>query len=114
SPYNHTNVTSVILHSGGSTFLSIQGNSDRRLVRALRYSPANEICNNHLKQIRFAKDLWVMEQHRSSVDWPNYGDIFPGYIRERPSCPQGGYYSLSPAYAVPICSVPDHVLEEPP
>jgi hypothetical protein len=108
----HDSLTSVTFNSSGSTALSIAKISSRNFVRASHYSPVNQVCNNNLKQIRFAKGLWAIEVHKFSYDTPVNIDIFSWRFNE-PHCPQGGMYSLHEVDLPPTCSVADHVLEEP-
>src|ERR1051326_2287104 len=112
STYYYKNFTSVIFNSNGSALLSVPGNSNQEFVRASRYCPSNEICNNNLRQIRFAKDCWILEQHKVSSDTPRTSDLFPRYMKEQ-YCPQGGIYYLNDAAQPPICTISNHVLEVP-
>lgn len=112
SPY-HRNFTSVIFNSNGAPLLSVTNDADRKFVRASRYAPANEICNNNLRQLRFAKELWVLEHHFSYYDTPAPSDIYPRYISRALVCPEGGWYWLSTADLSPTCTISNHVLEVP-
>ena len=111
-PYQQNLVTSVIFNSDASSSLSIPATSARKFVRASRYAPANEICNNNLRKIRFAKEIWAMEQHKVRTDYPANTDIYSSRFQE-PICPLGGYYMLNKVDSLPVCSIPEHVLEEP-
>jgi len=71
---------------------------------------ATESCQSMLHRIQGAKDTWALEHRRSDTDTPTDADLFgpSGYIREKPSCPLGGTYTLGVVREHPRCSIPEH------
>jgi hypothetical protein len=88
-----------------------------KLLRASTYHATNEVCNNHLKQIRFASLLYGYENHLPVSATIVFADIMPyfkpGYAGGLPPCPAGGTYSVTEWLAPPTCNLLNHVLEEP-
>jgi hypothetical protein len=64
----------------------------------------------NLRTIDGAKATWALEQKKTGVDVPTEGDLYGPtlYVKERPSCPAGGTYSINAVDVKPACSVPDH------
>lgn len=69
-------------------------------------------CVQNLRAIDGAKSTWALEQRKASSDTPSDGDLFGTalYLREKPSCPASGTYSLNQVDAKPACSVVTHTL----
>jgi prepilin-type N-terminal cleavage/methylation domain-containing protein len=67
-------------------------------------------CVINLRAIEGAKNNWALETRKSSSDVPSDGDLFgpEKYIREKPTCPANGTYSIGEVSAKPTCSVSDH------
>ena len=67
-------------------------------------------CVANLRTMDGAKATWALEQHKTGTDVPNDNDLFGTtlYIKEKPSCPAGGTYSLNAVDQKPSCSIPDH------
>jgi prepilin-type N-terminal cleavage/methylation domain-containing protein len=67
-------------------------------------------CVINLRAIEGAKNNWALEARKSSADVPSDGDLFgpDKYIRDKPSCPANGTYTIGQVDAKPGCSVPDH------
>ena len=58
--------------------LSVPQTSNPRFYRASLYSPPNEVCNNNMKLIRFAKILWARDQPlRTRIMSPIDSDLQP-------------------------------------
>ena len=53
-------------------------------------------CIANLKQMDGAKATWAMELKKNNSDTPGDTDLFGAtlYIKDKPSCPGGGTYSL--------------------
>ncbi len=88
------------------------------------------ICIENLKQIRRAKEVWMIQPppgfnrkssdvefsldgaHRSGSSIPADSDLFgPNKLIDvKPVCPAGGWYSLGALAENPTCSVPGHTL----
>jgi prepilin-type N-terminal cleavage/methylation domain-containing protein len=75
-----------------------------------RQASQKAACIANLKTIDGAKATWALEQKKTNTDVPTDTDLFGAttYIREKPSCPAGGTYSLNQVDAKPTCTVPDH------
>lgn len=84
----------------------------RKFIRA-RNTPASVACLNNLRTIEGAKAVWTLENHKTTNDVPTDSDIFgpDRNIKEKPSCPAGGTYTLGPVGQPPRCSVPGHKIE---
>jgi len=67
-------------------------------------------CINNLKQIDGAKSTWQLENYKTTNDVPADSDIFGTnqYIRTKPTCIEGGAYTLGRVGDRPKCSIPDH------
>ncbi|HEY0549590.1 MAG TPA: prepilin-type N-terminal cleavage/methylation domain-containing protein [Verrucomicrobiae bacterium] len=68
-------------------------------------------CVANLRSIDGVKATWALDARKSNTDVPQDADLFGGpnaYIREKPSCPAGGIYSLNQVDAKPTCTVADH------
>ena len=69
-------------------------------------------CIANLKQIDGAKNTWALENKKVSTESPNTGDLYGPtlYIRDQPSCPAAGSYTLGTVSEKPTCSVAGHTL----
>jgi hypothetical protein len=116
-----TTYGSVAFCTNSLITLIVPANGADKFLRARSYAASNEICNNNLKQIRFAKELWL--RHSPPGFAPNVRFQTPSDIDLEPfgvnpdamSCPVGGAFSYKTTTAIqtPTCVVPGHVLEEP-
>ena len=77
-----------------------------------RQSSQKNACINNLRQIDGAKATWALEQKKIGNDTPGDTDLFGTtlYIREKPSCPAAGTYTINNVDTKPGCSVADHTL----
>lgn len=59
-----------------------------------------------------AKGTWALEHRKEANDCPTDSDLFGPdcYLREKPTCPQGGIYVLGKVGRKPGCSMPGHTL----
>ena len=75
-----------------------------------RQASQRAACVANLKTIDGAKATWALEQKKTNSDVPNDGDLFgpTSYIREKPSCPANGSYSLNSVELKPSCTTADH------
>jgi prepilin-type N-terminal cleavage/methylation domain-containing protein len=64
-------------------------------VKARTLSQKNA-CIANLKQVDGAKATWALEMKKSTTDTPADADLFGAtlYIKDKPSCPGGGTYTL--------------------
>lgn len=104
---------SFVFASNGVAKLQVPANWQKKFVRAIRYAPSNEVCNVHLKQLRFLKNLWAVQTQKGPIDTPQDKELFMPYKTPKPRCPGGGFYTLGAVSAVPQCSISGHVLVEP-
>jgi len=111
---------SVVFNATSNCSFSIPRGANARFLRASVYFPPDQICINHLKQIRFAKELWlrsVWPQPRNAVPAPS--ELSPETLQLRCSLsgPAGNIYSCYTVNDVlenPQCKISyAHVLEEP-
>src|SRR5262249_8295779 len=81
-------------------------------VRA-RANSQRSACLNNLRQIESAKDQWALETRKGPGAQPKDSDLFgmAGYLRQRPECPSGGFYSIGKIKEPPTCTILDHVLD---
>jgi prepilin-type N-terminal cleavage/methylation domain-containing protein len=75
-------------------------------VKARSYSQQNA-CVANLKEVDGAKVTWAMEQKKNNTDTPADTDLFglTAYIKNKPECPGGGSYSLTPVDAKTLCTL---------
>jgi len=75
-----------------------------------RQASQKAACVANLRTMDGAKATWALEQKKNNGDVPTDADLFgpTSYIREKPSCPAGGAYSLNQVDQKPTCTVPDH------
>jgi prepilin-type N-terminal cleavage/methylation domain-containing protein len=78
-------------------------------VKARAASQKNA-CISNLKQIEYAKYSWALEVKKAVTDTPVDADLFGAtlYIRDKPSCPGSGVYTLNSVDVRPSCSVGEH------
>src|SRR5829696_251790 len=78
-------------------------------VKAREQSQKNA-CIENLSKIDGAKHAWAIENKKTSTDAPNTGDLYGAtlYIRDEPSCPASGTYSLNNVQTKPSCTVAAH------
>jgi prepilin-type N-terminal cleavage/methylation domain-containing protein len=75
-------------------------------VKARTASQKNA-CMANLKQMDGAKATWALEQKKTNSDTPGDSDLFgsTAYIRDKPSCPANGGYTLGTVDARVLCSL---------
>jgi len=80
-------------------------------IKARSYSQKTA-CIENLKQIFGAKETWALEARKDTVDTPNDSDLFGAalYIKEKPSCPANGTYTLEAVNTKPKCDQEGHTL----
>jgi hypothetical protein len=109
----------VVGWTGSDRFAMEQQTAPLKLLRASTYHATNEVCNNHLKEFRFASLLYGYENHlpvsARVVVWPDIMPYFKlSWFNGLPPCPMGGMYLLGATWTEPCtCSIPWHVLVEP-
>src|SRR3954453_23271949 len=75
-------------------------------VKARTASQKNA-CIANLKQIDGAKATWALENKKTNTDSPGTTDLYgsSNYIRDQPSCPGGGSYTLGDVQTKPVCTI---------
>lgn len=69
-------------------------------------------CQSQLREIRYAKEAWGMDNQKKSTDTPTMEDLYPAYLKKQPFCPAGGEYTIGDLSTDPTCSIGgNHVLE---
>lgn len=67
------------------------------------------ICVANLKQIDVGKQIWVIEQHKTTNDIATWNDIWTSSSGGvPPKCPGGGSYTIGRIGDTPSCSVSAH------
>jgi len=69
-------------------------------------------CVSNLRTIYGAKQTWAAENRKDDNAIPMKTDIFGAtlYIKDMPTCPAGGTYTLKSVGQNPTCSIRDHTL----
>jgi hypothetical protein len=127
--YDNPVLTSVVFNTNGSSSFGVSNAVPGMFFRASQYQPANEICINNLRQIRFAKALWFRDDTITNGQWRGdtpllYYDLAPYFLQSNlPYCPldTNSYFGTSYSGGVnnsattPTCTIlPEtHILEEP-
>jgi len=72
-----------------------------------RSTSQKSACIANLKQISGATSTWAMDRKRNNSDTPGLTDLYgiDNYIRDEPTCPGGGTYTLAQVDAKPTCSL---------
>ena len=75
-------------------------------IRARESSRAKS-CVSNLKQIDSAKEQWAMDNKKTSADSPVDADLYgtTKYVKQTPSCPASGTYTINAVGTAPTCSV---------
>jgi septal ring factor EnvC (AmiA/AmiB activator) len=80
-------------------------------------APPNEAdrnaCINNLRQIDAAKQMWALENDKTTAAVPTAQELQP-YFKDGifPVCPDGGAYTIGAVGEPPTCSIPGHVLPQ--
>jgi competence protein ComGC len=77
-----------------------------------REASQRSACVANLRQIDGAKTAWALENKKLQTDTPEETDLFGAdkYIRQKPTCPKGGDYSINPVDTQPTCTEAGHYL----
>ncbi len=72
-----------------------------------RTAAQKSACIANLKQVDGAKATWALEAKKINTDSPADTDLFGAtqYIRQKPSCPGGGAYTIAVVSTQPTCSL---------
>jgi hypothetical protein len=91
--------------------LLINGCDDPRRTHGRDY--ARNTCVNSLRSIQGSKETWMLENRKTTNDVPPDSDLFgspPALMREKPSCPNGGTYTIGRVAEKVRCSVKGHTI----
>jgi general secretion pathway protein G len=77
-----------------------------------RTASQKNACIANLKQIDGAKQTWALEQKKVGTDTAVATDLYgtDKYIRDQPTCPAGGTYSINQVNTKTTCTITDHTL----
>src|SRR5213593_943104 len=77
-----------------------------------RTASQRSACIANLKQIDGAKQTWALENKKVGTDTPVKTDLYgtDKYIRDEPSCPASGSYTIDQVDKKPTCSITDHTI----
>jgi hypothetical protein len=105
---------SVIFDLSGSDALGLPIMTQQKFFRAAPFHAVNEICNNRLKEIRFAQELYCYDSGNSFLEPAHIVDLLP-YLKSNqfPNCPTGTRYQVNESDWNPICLTGLHPFEEP-
>lgn len=75
-----------------------------------RASSQRAACVANLRTIDGAKSTWALENKKTGTDVPTPTDLYGPtlYVKDVPTCPAGGTYSINAVDQKPACSVADH------
>lgn len=67
-------------------------------------------CIANLRTLEGAKLTWALENKKTEKDIPTEADLFgpTKYVKEKPTCPAGGIYTINPVGTVPTCTISGH------
>ena len=76
-------------------------------VMRARSQSAYADCTVYLRQIDSAKQWWALEHNKTTNDAVTWSNLVgpDKYLREIPTCPHGGAYSISRVGDGPTCSI---------
>jgi Tfp pilus assembly protein PilE len=60
-----------------------------------RENSRQKSCLSNLTQIDDAKEIWATENKASETSTPQSTDLVPTYMKDFPSCPASGVYSIN-------------------
>ena len=77
-----------------------------------RTASQKSACIANLKQIDGAKATWALENKKTAADTPLTTDLYgtTKYIRDEPTCPASGTYTIGAVDTKPLCDVAGHTL----
>lgn len=108
-----------VVYNQGSSF-AVPQDSSRKFYRSLIYEAANEVCVNNLRKIRFAQEVWTLENSSDGLSAISVSDLAVYFRNGFPRCPLGPpecetcSYILQTADQNPRCAISqEHILEEP-
>ena len=105
-------LVAVVFDSTGAGSFTLPRESQRKFFRAVPFHAVNEVCNNHLKAVRFAQLLAAYDT-LASADIPITTDELEPYLKINivPFCPLGYETITTTVLSNPCCT--GHPFEEP-
>jgi len=76
----------------------------------VRTDAQKKACIATLGQIEAAKQIWGVENEKTTGDIPTEEDLVPRYLKTTPICPSLGVYDYKPVGENPTCTIPGHTL----
>src|SRR5437763_16355830 len=72
-----------------------------------RETSRSKSCVANLKQVEAAKEQWCMDNKQSTTATPADTDLYgnTAYVKNTPSCPSGGTYTIGNMATRPVCSI---------
>jgi len=62
-------------------------------------------CTYQLRQIKYAKEAWAMNNRKGITDTPDMSELYPTYLKKMPECQAGGDYTIAAVNTDPTCSL---------
>jgi len=103
---------STLTFALSSSFLILAAGCDTR-SRNHGADYSRTTCRANLQMLQSAKETWMLEHRKTTNDIPPDFDLFgaaPALMREKPTCPSGGSYTIGRVGEKPRCSVTGHTL----
>jgi hypothetical protein len=104
--------SSVVLNWTGTNSFAVPQTGRQKFFRATAFHAVNEVCNNNLKAIRFARLLAAYDEGKSANDTDTFSELRPYFKNQTiPVCPAHGTETITTILYDPTCTV--HLFEEP-
>ncbi len=71
----------------------------------IRQTTRIKACHENLRLVDNAKQQWAMDQGKEATDIADSTELAPEYIKEFPTCPEGGAYTIGPHSTPSSCSI---------
>lgn len=62
-------------------------------------------CHENLRVIDAAKHQWSLDEGQDAGATPTASDLAPDYMKEMPTCPMGGTYTIGSNQQAASCSI---------
>jgi hypothetical protein len=79
-------------------------------VDMVRPPTMQRTCISHLRTIDSAKTQWALENNKGADAVPTMADL-ARYMKDIPTCPAGGVYTVGSLNELPRCSVKGHQID---
>lgn len=71
----------------------------------IRQTTRIKACHENIRLIDNAKQQWAMDQGKEASDVADQSELAPEYIKDFPTCPEGGTYTIGPHSTPSSCSI---------